>query len=202
MLLAAAATVIVAWFAGGTIWNVRRGGEVLRWLQPALKLIGDRSTLRWLGSTAVELVMADPRPPFSKVTIVVFLEPRDMPWMWAFSRRKDTVIVRGELRAAPRFEIEVLDTASWSGRDALPRATVLPAHKVDGDISVWSRAEADLDRARALLQLGARAGLTVRRLSIRASAPQLQLHVDAPRGDASASALFESVRELAERAVH
>src|SRR5512140_1253276 len=120
-LLALFAVAVVGSFAAGTIWNVRKGSAVLRWMQGGLKLVGERTTVRWLGSTAVELVIRDARPPFARMTLIIFLEPRDMPWMWAATRaggRRDTLIIRALLRATPRHDFEALDPASWSGKDA------------------------------------------------------------------------------------
>ena len=96
----------------------------MRWMQGGLPVLGERTTVRWLGSTAVEMVIRDGKAPFAGVTLVIFLEPRDVPWMWALGRsrgRRDTLIIRGVLRRAPEVELEALDPASWSGRDALRR---------------------------------------------------------------------------------
>jgi len=102
-LVGIAAVLVVAWFAAGSIWNVRLGRETLRWMQDGLPLLGRRTTLRWLGTTAVELVINEGEAEFAKATVVVFLEPRDVVW-WPLSRmlgRRDTLIVRGVLRRAP-----------------------------------------------------------------------------------------------------
>jgi hypothetical protein len=181
MLLWAIAILVVGAFAAGTIWNVRRGDALVRWMQPGLKRLGAKSTLRWLGSTAIELVFRDGRAPFASASVVVFLAPRDMPWLWAFSMRRDTLILRGELRDPPRVEVEWHDAASWSGRDA--RA---PLH-------------GDCDE---LLAVAARCGLPVRRLSVRRDGVQLQLHVDAPKGGAEPAPLFDAFQELADRVTH
>jgi hypothetical protein len=122
-LIGIAAVAIVAWFAGGTILNVRKGRETMRWMQgggsdAGLRVIGDRTTVRWLGSTAVELVIDQGKAQFSRAAVVIFLEPRDLPW-WPLSRlrgRRDTLIVRGVLRKTPSLELEALDPRSWSGR--------------------------------------------------------------------------------------
>ena len=122
-LIGIAAIAIVAWFTAGTIWNVRKGRELMRWMQGGLPVIGERTTVRWLGSTAVELVIDQGKAQFTRAAVVIFLEPRDLPW-WPISRsrgRRDTLILRGTLRRAPKFELEIVDPASWSGRDALPR---------------------------------------------------------------------------------
>ncbi|HTO99296.1 MAG TPA: hypothetical protein VMK66_19750 [Myxococcales bacterium] len=208
-LLTALAILLVGWFAVGTIWNVRKGGALMRWLQQGLPAVGERTTVRWLGSTAVEMVIASARAPFQKVTLVIFLEPRDMPWMWLFARRggrRDTLILRGELRIAPSIDLEALDGRSWSGKDALHAVSSAAwssrPPSAAGGLATWHGSEAALARADELLDLARRAGLEVRRLSVRRTPPHLQLHVDAPGEGASARALFDSFHALAERALH
>ncbi|HEY6105711.1 MAG TPA: hypothetical protein VIV59_07005 [Anaeromyxobacteraceae bacterium] len=201
------ALVLLAWFAAGTIWNVRRGHELMRWMRGGLPLLGERTTVRWLGSTAVEVVIRQARPPFEEAAVVIFLEPRDVPWMWALSRgrgRRDTLIIRAKLRKAPRADLEALDRASWSGRDALRSmgggewSVREPAAR--RGLATFYRAPAALSRADAMLEVAARAGLTVRRLSVRQGGPHLQIHVDPPDGGVSASDFFEAVRALGARA--
>ena len=58
-LVAIVAVAVVAWFSAGTIWNVRKGRELMRWMQGGLPALGHRTTVRWLGSTAVEMVIRD-----------------------------------------------------------------------------------------------------------------------------------------------
>src|SRR5206468_1204685 len=55
---------VMLWFALGTQRNIRRGNALLEWLQGGLPIIGPRTTLRWLGSSAVELHVADAVAPF------------------------------------------------------------------------------------------------------------------------------------------
>jgi hypothetical protein len=207
LLITVLGLALLAWFAAGTIWNVRRGHELMRWMQGGLPLLGERTTVRWLGSTAVEMVIRQARPPFEEATVVIFLEPRDVPWMWALSRsrgRRDTLIVRGKLRTSPRADLEALDRASWSGRDALRSmggsewSMREPADR--RGLATFYRAPAGLTRADDLLGLATRAGLTVRRLSLRQREPHLQIHVDPPEGGVSASQFFEAVRALGARA--
>jgi hypothetical protein len=201
-LVAIAAVAIVAWFAAGTIWNVRLGRELMRWMQGGLGVLGGRTTVRWLGSTAVEMVIGEAKAPFAGVTLVVFLEPRDLPW-WPLSRlrgRRDTLIIRGALRRAPALELEALDPVTWSGRDALRRVprewTARP-----GEIVIHHEGAAALERADALLGLARRAGLGVRRLSLRRTEPNFQLHVPLPDRRQPARDFFETVQTLAERAL-
>lgn len=200
------AVAIVAWFAAGTIWNVRKGRLLMRWMQDGLPALGERTTVRWLGSSVVEMAIRDCRAPFAGVTVVIFLEPRDVPWMWALGHgrgRRDALIFRGVLHRAPGVELEALAPASWSGREALRR---VPAEwpvrqEAPGRVVVHHATAAALDRADVLLGLAKRAGLSVERLSVRRNEPHFQLHIRQPDDRQPARGFFEAVRTLAERAV-
>jgi hypothetical protein len=199
-LIGVAAVAVVAWFAAGTIWNVRLGRETLRWLQDGLPLLGARTTLRWLGSSVVEMVIRDPRAPFASAALLVFLEPRDLPW-WPLSHargRRDTLIIRGNLKKAPAVQFEALEPGSWSGREALPRVPrEWTVHA--GTLTVYHPVEAKPE-AEALLALARRVGLQVRRLSVRRDEPHFQLHVALPGRDRPAREFFEAAHALAEGA--
>ena len=201
-LIGIAAVAVVAWFAAGTIWNVRTGHELMRWMQEGLPLLGSRTTVRWLGSTAVEMVIGDARTPFTGATLVIFLEPRDLPW-WPLSRargRRDTLIIRGALRQAPTLELEALDPRSWSGRDARPR---VPRGWLvrEGGIAVHCESTSALKRADALLARAQGAAMQLARLSVRRAEPHFQLHVSLPDRQRPAREFFEAVHALAELAL-
>jgi len=201
--IAIVAIALVAWFAAGTFWNVRKGSAAMRWMQDGLPMLGSRTTVRWLGSSAVEMVLREANAPFASATLVIFLEPRDLPW-WPLSRlrgRRDTLIVRGALRNAPRVELEALDPASWSGRDALPRVPrEWPVRQASG-LALQGGSDAALMRAEELLALAARHGLAVRRLSVRRAEPHFQVHIGLPDAGKPAREFFEAVRALAELAL-
>jgi hypothetical protein len=206
-LLAIVAIAVVAWFAAGTIWNVRTGRELMRWMQGGLPALGQRTTVRWLGSSAVEMVIRGGKAPFASVTLVIFLEARDTPWMWALGRargRRDTLIIRAVLRATPKVEFEALAPASWSGRDALPR---VPANwlvrraESPAGVSVHYDGAQGLALADALLALAQRNKLAVRRLSLRRTEPHFHLHVSLPDRRQPARDFFEAVYSLVERAL-
>ena len=201
-LVGIVAVAVVAWFAAGTIWNVHSGRALMRWMQESLPLLGSRTTVRWLGSTAVEMVIGDARAPFTGATLVIFLEPRDLPW-WPLSRargRRDTLIIRGALRQAPALELEALDPRSWSGRDALPR---VPRGWLarEGGIAVHYASTPALERADALLARAQGAGMQLARLSVRRAEPHFQLHVPLPDRQRPAREFFETVHALAELAL-
>jgi len=107
---------VVGWFAVGTHYNVRKGHEVMRWLQDGLPLLGEKTSLRWLGSSVLELNIQQANPPFRSAKILVVLEPRDVAPLWAFARlrgRRDLFIFRAILRARPPVQLEALDIGAW-----------------------------------------------------------------------------------------
>ena len=203
-LIGICAVAVVAWFALGSIRNVSRGRALMRWMQGGLPLFGERAAVRWLGSTAVELVIREAKAPFAAVTLVLFFEARDLPWMWALGRlrgRRDTLIVRGDLRDAPTIDFEALDTASWSGREACRRIPANwlqhPAGAHDAMIVRLADAAA-LSRASALVSMAQRGARKVFRLSVRKVAPNFQLHVALPDVGQSACEFFGALEAVAE----
>lgn len=205
-LLVAVFAAFMLQFALGTQRNVARGNDILRWLQGGLPLLGRRTTLRWLGSSAAELGIVDPASPFREATVLVVLEPRDVSWLWAFARargRRDFVIVRTSLRRAPRFAVEIAAHAGWTGGAGFtPRAD----DEEDWRLLEWTEA-----RATARIASGAtapdarrwwseieRATGGVWRLSIRRTVPHLEVHALPPALDAIGSErLIRTVRDIA-----
>jgi hypothetical protein len=206
-ILTIAVLLVVGWFAAGTIWNVRKGSAVMRWMQGGLPLLGARATVRWLGTTSVELGITSPKPPFERVTLVIFLEPRDVPWLWWLGHRRgrrDTLIVRAQLRRPPQADLEVLDRASWLSRKLVEQMASerwsIREPSVPGELPAYYRNAAALAHGDALLALASRAGLAVRRLALRQAEPHLQVHLDLPPLGAPAGNYFEALRALGERA--
>jgi hypothetical protein len=205
--LIAAVVLVLLWFALGSARNVRRGNEALRWLQGGLKQLGDKATVRWVGTTAVQLGLAAAKAPFEAAEVVIFLEPRDLPWLWALSRsrgRRDTLIFRGRLVHPPLEDLELADRSSWSGREAMrsmrdERWSAREPSAPDA-LPAFYKYEAALARADALEAEARGAGVAVRRLSVRRNEPHLQLHADLPAASADAAGYFRTVRKLAELA--
>ena len=205
VLLLLIAVVVMGFFAGGVIWNIRQGNALLGWTQTGLPLIGEKTTLRWLGSSVVELNIAKAKPPFRQFNLVLVLQPRDVPWLWLFSRmrkRRDMVILRGNLTSAPRLEYDMLAPQSWTGRSALARAQdaqwdVQPMGELvftapKASLPVSSRGAAEL------LETARQVDPTIWRISIRREYPQFELHIPMPAPGASdAHQYFEALCRLA-----
>jgi hypothetical protein len=203
LLAAAVFALLVAvmlGFALGTARNVRIGNETLRWLEGGLPLLGRRTTLRWLGSSAVELRMADAEPPFRDATIVVVLEPRDVGLIWAFSRargRRDFLIVRANLRHAPRFSLDAGNPQGWTGRIDAPSDGERRVAWAD-ELDAIATPGADLAVARAAWATLDKASGGIWRLTIQPVVPHLEVHLRLPRSrGAAATELFGKIRELA-----
>jgi len=199
--------VFLGWFAIGTQFNVRKGNRLLRWLQDGLTLLGARTTLRWLGSSAVELQVQNASPPLRSATVFVVLEPRDLPLLWWLFRargRRDLLILRGELRSTPRFELEALEPRAWSTRRierSLKRsAWTLPAVPSPPPSTLVAYAQGRTDSLAEILALATIPGLTLVRVAVRRNAPHLvlQWQVAAVEG-LPVRRVVETLHRLAER---
>ena len=192
--------VVMGGFALGTQRNIRIGNDVLRWLQAGLPMIGPRSTLRWIGSSAVELKIAEAIQPFRDATLTVVLEPRDIGLIWLFSRargRRDFMIVRANLRQPPSFALDAGDPRGWTGRLDEPGAGERPIDWPQGGIAVAS-AGADEEVARTAWRHLAEASDGVWRLTIQPVVPHLEIHVRPPASrDVPADRLVGAIRDLA-----
>ncbi len=185
--------VVMGWFAFGIIYNLRLGDAYLRWLRKGLPLVGERTTLRWLGTSVVEMAIAAAKKPFRRLDTLIVFEPRDVPWMWlwaAFNGRKDTFIFRAQLVSPPPVDLELADPASWTGRQALQQASALGwANQSHNGLTLMAPAD-QLERARSTLAAldSPLKHLSQRclRLSLRRTAPASQLEVHLPLPDRKA----------------
>ncbi|MGH2428939.1 MAG: hypothetical protein ACRDGV_08665 [Candidatus Limnocylindria bacterium] len=197
---------VMLWFALGTQRNIRRGNALLSWLQDGLPLLGERTTLRWLGSSVVELRIVQPETPFREAELLVVLEPRDLGALWALAHRRgrrDFLIVRTRLVRAPRFSADLADPASWTMGDvrrrwAGERADSSWSGTWDGTaLEARHDATAKLDDLRGWWGQLASASGGVWRVSISPTVPHLEIHLLPPPHGVSSRRLMETVREVA-----
>jgi hypothetical protein len=211
-MVAALGTLLVVgfllWFAVGTQRNISRGNELLVWLQHGLPLVGARTTMRWFGSSAVQLDIVEAREPFIKVQVNVVLEPRDVGWLWAWGRqrgRRDFLILRGTLPDPPRFDIEAGGRRGWTGNERLER---LDPHAWEqdrwedgiGSVEVAHSSgvsPGDVAATRRVWERLARETGGVWRLSVRNLPPHLEVHVEPPdRDEVAARSLISAFQDL------
>jgi hypothetical protein len=170
--------VVVGWFALGTHLNVRKGESVLTWLQEGLPLIGEKATLRWLGSSAVELKIENAKAPFHSAQVLVLLEPRDVPLIWWFSRlrgRRDLFIFRGDLRANPRREFDAFAPAAWSAHGAARRVKEDQWAAVAAPAGLTAFAPQTSTDPGATIRAASLNGCSPVRVALRRSEPNLEI---------------------------
>jgi hypothetical protein len=208
-ILIIAVIVIVGWFAFGMIYNLRRGDKLLKWMQGGLPLIGQRTTFRWLGSSVAELGIAKAKRPFQRLDTLLVLKPRDVFWMTILAliqRRDDILIFRAALSTPPLLDLELADPKTWSGREALGKATKRGWEGTDyhglrlmAPKGLLHLAVETVDRLAIPMQ-----ALSARyiRLNLRKTAPNLEIHLPFPNPrETDAKTYFQSLLDLA-RAVN
>lgn len=199
-----AVIVFVGWFAGGTMLNVRKGNAVARWIQEGLPLLGEKTTLRWMGSSGIEMKLRNPVKPLVELQIFILLEPRDIPFLWAYFHgrgRRDILILRGHLPARAAFQLEAGNPAAWSARGAQAEAVRKRWNRVDPPEGQGATAYAEgrADKAGHLLALAAKCPLPLVRLAVRRDAPQLEVQWELRRlEDLPARNLFQVFLQLSE----
>lgn len=196
--------IIVAWFAFGMIYNLRRGDHILKWMRGGLPAIGPKTTFRWLGSSVVEMVIQQAKRPFRRLDTLLVLAPRDVFWMLLMARlqgREDFLIFRAHLHTPPLVDLELADPRSWSGKSALKQARARNwESRPYGNLQLMA--------PRGLLEL---ASQTLERLeepmrtlspryirfSLRRQSPHLEIHLPFPDTKSTdAHAYFEALRAL------
>ncbi|MGA2990593.1 MAG: hypothetical protein ABSD88_08965 [Candidatus Korobacteraceae bacterium] len=201
IIFVAVAVLVVGWFAVGTQFNLYRGKKTLAWLQDGLKLLGDRTSLRWLGTAAVELKIQNAKEPFRNAEVVVVLEPRDVPLLWWYYRmrgRRDLLIVRGQLRVSPGADFEAFDPSTWSARGVESKLRFRNWNQIPVAPSpLIAYAAGNPPPAASLLQALADAGCQPVRVAIRRTDPNLEIHYRLNDiRNLPARVLVEAIRQL------
>lgn len=198
----------MASFALGTRANVRAGERVAKWLQDGLPIISDKTTMTWIGSAALLFRMTKAKGPYRSAEVVLSFEPRDLVlrWLWArWHGRRDVMIFRGTLSAAPPFELEIFDPQGWMNRDALQRVQQKGWTQVNlplSNLRAYYVGSFDPTSVRGMITLATQAGGRLVRLSLRRSVPNVEIHWSLPSSTTSARAWFRDVREIGQQALH
>ena len=200
-----AVAIVMGWFAVGIIYNLRRGDAILKWMQGGLPKLGERTTFRWLGSSVAELKIGQAKKPFRQLDVLVFLAPRDVPWLWVFAAlrgRRDTLIFRGQLGAQPKVDLELVDPRTYTGRIAVQEATRREWESQPyGELQLFApKGYAELAHAavEGLAELRARLAPVYTRFALRRTSPHLEVHIPLPHPrQRDAAEFFETLRALA-----
>ncbi|MBI4790332.1 MAG: hypothetical protein HY782_25140 [Chloroflexi bacterium] len=208
-ILVVVAILFLGWFALGTQRNVRKGDVVLRWLKGGLPLVGDKSTMRWLGSSVLELKIAKAKSPFRTAETLAVFEPRDVVLLWLLERargRRDTLIFRAQLQSAPAFELDAFDPRGWMTQhlESGAKKNHWKRLTLDGTSPLMAYFSGDAAAAagKPLIELAGRAGGKLVRLSVRKSLPNLEVHWLLPDAEKyPARDLFLKLRQIGEDAL-
>ncbi|MBI5650452.1 MAG: hypothetical protein HZC40_08415 [Chloroflexi bacterium] len=203
-LLLFLAVIVLGSFALGTHLNVRKGDALLKWMRDGLPRIGEKTTMRWLGSSVMELKIAKAHAPFRSTETLAVFEPRDVLIWWAWARwrgRRDLLIFRAHLHGAPKFELEVFDPKGWTThrteRD-VKKKNWTPLELGDTSLHAY-HSGASAERVKPLIELAARAGGKLVRLSVHRNVPNLEIHWLMPDvKSANAEHWFVNLKQLAE----
>jgi hypothetical protein len=194
--------LVVGWFALGTHFNVRKGHAWLRWLQDGLPLAGAKTTLRWLGSSVVELKIQKAEPPFRSAEIFLVLEPRDVGPLWALARlrgRRDLFIFRATLSSQPHLQLEVFDPRAWSARGIARRCEEQRWESIPVSAPLVAYGPGQPAAAAQVLQAAELPGSPLVRLSVRRTEPHLEIQWDlAHLRKLSSRTVFETLRHVTE----
>jgi hypothetical protein len=200
--------IFVAWFAGGMIYNLRRGDTILRWMQTGLPLIGQRTTFRWLGSTVAEMGIGQAKRPFRRMDLLLVFRPRDVIFLWAaslFQGRGDILILRGHLSSIPTLDLELADPKTWTGQMEIRRLQQRGWETMDyqglkllAPKGLLGLAEETLKRLEPSMQKFSERYV---RFGLRKEAPHLIIHVPMPNyKELSSDEYFEKLRGLGQAA--
>lgn len=207
-ILIVIAVLAIGWFGFGTIANIRAGNRAMRWLREGLSVIGEKTTVSWVGTAAVQFQIAKAKGAFRSAETVFAFEPRDVVFLWLLARwqgRRDLMIFRGTLNTAPDFELEIFDPHSWLA--ANPQKEI---HQKNWQrlalpdqwrVHAYYSGAVDAARVQSFITLATRAGAKLTYLSIRRHLPNLQAHWLLPDPQkVPAHVLFSDLREIGNRA--
>jgi len=196
--------LVVGGFALGTQRNIHRGNHAMAWAQGGLPLVGEKTTVRWLGSSVLQLKIQNAKRPFREVEVLFVLEPRDIAPLWFLARtrgRRDLFIFRSRMHKLPEFEFEALEPAAWSARGREAQLRSQKWQPIPARDSLVAYAPEPPAAASQLMSLAALAGCPLTRLSIQRRDPNFEVHW--PLGELKklpASTVFETLRKLGELA--
>ena len=196
--------LVVGGFALGTHRNVRRGDDAMRWAQGGLPLVGEKTTLHWLGSSVVQLKIQNAKRPFRDAEVLFVLEPRDIAPLWLLARargRRDLFIFRSRMHTLPEFEFEAFAPNAWSARGREAQLRRRKWQLVPARDSLVAYSPEPVPAAHQLLDLAALNGCPVLRLSVQRGDPNFEVHWPlAELKKLPASTVFETLRRLGELA--
>lgn len=196
--------LLLCWYLIGMQYNIRRGRRALRWLEQGLPVVGEKAALNWTGVSQAQIQVAKAKDPFRSAQVLIQMQSREIPlwWFWRRAPEQDTLIFRAQLRAAPRFDLvshspHVLADEQLkrhgSGQWTAVQGGLANAMNADirGSISPYA--------VNRLIVQTTLEGMTLTRLVVHRSAPNLEVHYLLPQfHQVSPQRLFTSLHQLGE----
>lgn len=196
---------LLLWYLIGMQFNIRRGRRALRWLEQGLPVFGEKAALNWSGVSHVEVQVHKAKDPFRSADVVIDLMPREIPFWWFWkkhARRRDVIIVRAQLRAAPRFDL-VSYSPHVRADEQLKRSGAGQWTAVQGGLA--NAMNADIRGSispyavNRLIVQTTLDGMILTRLIVHRSAPNLEVHYLLPPFEqVSPQRVFTSIHQLGE----
>ena len=176
--------VLVVGFLAGSWLNRQRSKAIGQWLQDGLVALGGRTTWKWLRgmNSGAQVTVEAASKPFRRLEISYFMLTRELLPLWGIEwlrGKRDLMAVRGELREAPKCEVEVVP-AQGNLRQALDaHVEAGPITWEDGPhgLSIGARNGNASELAGRLRLFLERYGPAVQRLSLRSRQPNLVLFI-------------------------
>jgi hypothetical protein len=203
-VLIAVCVFLGVWYFVGLWFNRRRGIRLARTLRERLLAIeAEDLSGRWVNASIFQFVAQRAAAPIGKLAAVLVLESRELALIWLVSllrKRRDLLVIRLELRSAPRagVELEAYRSQSKPERDVRQRIAEPGWEQttVNGYTLHYQAGAARLADALAALLHEWHGQLT--RLSISAASPHLLLSFSPAPSVLAAESNITAVRKLAE----
>lgn len=198
-----AALFALCWYLMGMQYNIRRGRRALHWIEQGLPVVGEKAALNWTGLAQAQVHVPKAKEPFRSADVLVQLKPRQIPfwWVWRYSSsQQDSLVFRAHLRTAPHFDL-VSHSPLVLADEQLKRSGIGQWTAVQGGLA--NAMTADIRGSispyavNRLIVQTTLDGLTLTRLIVHRSAPNLEVHyLLPPLEQVSAQRVFTSLNQL------
>lgn len=108
MAILAMTFALGAGFIYGTIRNRHLQEHYLQAIRPAVLGYARHASARRLGTSGYHIIAPNARPPFKKIDVLIYLQPRELSLYWLFNRlrgRGDRTFIQIFLQKSPSVDV-------------------------------------------------------------------------------------------------
>lgn len=202
-IVVAVAVGLLASYFIGIHQNRRRGRTLARGLAAGFAGLHASPKIQWIGSSAFQVTAEQPLDRFRHLTIVVVPEPREILLFWIFNRlrgRGDTLVAKGDFDNPPRWEVEVCDPGTPTGREGVRAAAAAGwtrTNVAEQSRLRWAYPADQAHRHARWSPILKGVPFRIQRLSVRRSSPHVLLSVTPSPGEFPGPRLFDTLRAIA-----